>query len=535
MASAAPTSSSSTALPADLPDDVDQCHAMIEALAEDNRQLSVKVDFLLRKLFGTRSERFDPNQLVMEEVAASTQDAAADANDARGADEPAAPRPTTKKKGHGRKRLPEDLPRHRVVHDIPDEEQVCPNGHDRVRISEDVSEQLDFTPASYYVVEHVQPVYACAEPSCDCGVRRQPKPPQPIEKGLAGPGLLAHVIVSKYCDHVPLHRQERIIARHGVDLSRKTLCDWVLQTADVLRPVVEAMTAEVLQSHVIHTDDTPVKVQDKENKRTTRRAYLWPYVGDGDHPYTVFDYTPTRNKDGPESFLDGFTGTEDEPRYLQCDAFAGYNGLFVPGRHLYEVACWAHARRKFFEAKTSDAVRAHHALAVIGELYTVERDAQSCSDADRLALRRERAVPKLEAFRDWLVQTKRDVLPKSPIGKATDYTLSNWEALCRYTTDARLAIDNNAAEQAIRAVAVSRKNWLFVGSDRGGHAAAIHFSLIATARRHGLDPFAYLQDLLRRIPTHPNRHIHDLFPNHWKAQAETAIDAQASLKDQPEA
>jgi transposase len=493
---------------ADLPADLARCHARIRALSDDNRQLHHRIEYLIRRLFGPRSERLDPNQLALW------------AAESEPPPPPAAPTQTAQAtpthSGHGRKRLPKDLPRRRIVHDIAEPDKTCPCGHARVPIGEDVSEQLDFVPASYYVIEHVRPIYACPAPDCDGGVVQAPKPAQAIEKGLAGPGLLAQVVTSKYCDHLPLHRQERIFARHGLDLSRQTLCDWIRQTADVLRPVVEAMTERVLQSKVIHSDDTPVQVQDKQKKRATRKAYLWPYVGDAGHPYTVFDYTPTRSRAGPETFLAGFTGTTAQPRYLQCDAFPGYNGLFTNGHHLFEVGCWAHVRRKFFEAKTSDPVRGNGALLRIGELYEVEREAKTLEAEPRYALRRERARPVLQEFYPWAVATKQAVLPKSPIGRAIDYALSNWDALCRYTEDPDLAIDNNPAEQAVRAIALGRKNWLFFGSDRGGHAAAIHFSLIASARRHHLDPFTYLTDLLRSLPTHPNRRIHELFPDHWE-------------------
>ncbi len=493
---------------ADLPDDLEQCHGLIRMLSEDNQQLHQRIDYLLRRLFGPRSERLDPNQLPLFEKSVE-QAPAHPGSEASQATQ-------RKRNGHGRKKLSEDLPRKRVVHDLAEEEKTCPSGHARVCIGEDVSEQLDFTPASYYVIEHVRPIYACPVSECDSGVRQAAKPAQPIEKGLAGPGLLAHVITSKYCDHLPLHRQERIFARHGLDLSRKTLCDWTLQSAAVVRPVVEAMREHVLGSKVIHTDDTPVHVQDKQKKRITRKAYLWPYVGDARHPYTVFDYTPTRSRAGPEAFLEDFKGTTTQPRYLQCDAFPGYNGLFTNGHHLLEVGCWAHARRKFFEAKDTDPVRGNDALLRIGKLYEVERDAKGLDASGRHTLRLEKARPLLDAFYQWAVSTKQAVLPKSPIGKATDYALSNWKALTRYLDDPDLAIDNNAAEQAVRAIALGRKNWLFFGSDRGGQAAAIHFSLIASARRHDLDPFAYLKDLLTRIPTHPNRKIHQLFPDHWK-------------------
>ena len=498
-----------TALPNSLPTDVESCHALIALLQEDLVRSQQQVDHLLRRLFGPSSERYDPNQLPLFEDAVAPpkeEDPEPDAS-------PAKP----KRKGHGRKRLSDELPRKRIVHDIPEEQKVCPCGRPRVVIGEDMSEQLDFTPASYYVIQHVRPLYSCTDSTCDCGVVQASKPPQPIEKGLAAPGLIAHVLTSKFCDHLPLHRQEGIFARHGIDLSRQTLCGLVIQSGERLTPLVAAMIHQVLQSKVVHTDDTPVHVQDPKKKRTTRKSYIWPYVGDAAHPYTVFDYTPTRSREGPEAFLNDFRGTSDAPRYLQCDAFAGYNGLFTNGQHVLEVACWAHSRRKFVDAKGSDPVRAHQALIYIGNLYAVERQARELDPVARLALRVERAIPILETFQTWLLQAKADVLPKSPMGMAIDYALSNWTALERYTTDADLAIDNNAAEQAIRAVALGRKNWLFFGSDRGGYAAAVHFSLIASARRHGLDPYAYLRDVLIRIPTQPADRIHELFPDNWKA------------------
>ena len=501
----------------ELPDSVEQCHALIRGLAADNRKLSARVEQLLRRLFGTRSERLDPDQLTMFAEAWAAENAAPTP-----AEEEAPQEIKPRKKGHGRKPLPADLPRERVEHDVAPEEKVCACcGEEKQRIGETVTEQLEYVPASLYVIEHAQLKYACK--ACQEGVVVGGKPAQPIEKSLAGPGLLAHVITSKYCDHLPLHRQEGILKRHGVDLSRKTLCDWVIRSAFVLEPVVEAMTARVLQSKVIHTDDTPVQVQDPEKKRATRKACLWPYVGDEDQPYTVFDYTPGRGREGPETFLRDYIGEKGCPRYIQCDAYAGYNGLFAKDRHVLEVACWAHARRKYDEAKTSDPVRAHRALLQIKEFYKIEAELReetaglprAEADALRHARRQEESLPLIEDFETWAKAAYAAVLPKSPMGAALNYSLENWSALLRYTEDPALNIDNNAAERAIRAIAVGRKNWLFLGSDDGGRAAAIHFSLIASAKRHGLDPFAYLRDLLRRIPTHPNRDIQSLFPDRW--------------------
>lgn len=509
-----------TPIPAILPDSLEECHVLIGALQGDIAEQGKRIDYLLRRLFGTRSERIDPDQLVLFHLEENVPPAPPEPENLE-TDE-AMPRP--RRKGHGRRRLPDNLPRERVEHDVAPEEKVCPEcGTQKKRFGEDVSEQLDYIPASFYVIEHVRPKYAC--PCCQEYVSQAARPAQPIEKGTAGPGLIAHVITSKYCDHLPLHRQERIFKRHRIDLSRKTLCGWTLQSAGVLAPVYLAAMDEVLKSRVIHTDDTPVQVQDPGKKRTTRKAYLWPYLGDDDHPYTVFDYTPTRNKEGPEAFLKNFTGTPGEPRYLQCDAYPGYNGLFAPQRHLLEVACWAHARRKFHDARVSDPVHAHQALLKIGALYKLEREAreEDLRGEALLALRHGQARPLLEELHAWLVQTRQAVLPKSPVGQAADYALNHWAALCRYTDDPFLAIDNNAAERAVRAIALGRKNWLFLGSDRGGHAAAVHFSLIASAQRHGLDPLAYLRDLLTYLPTWPNSRIHELLPDQWKAR--TAEDA----------
>ena len=496
-------------LPPQLPDDIEQCHALLRAQAETIQELSARMDYLVRRLFGTRSERFDPNQLHLFEH--DVQDAPSEAPP-----EEEKAKPTAKPKGHGRKPLPKDLPRRRVEHDVAPEEKVCPEcRRDKARIGEEVSEQLDYVPASLHVIEHVCLKYACKH--CQEHVVQGHKPPQPIEKGLAAPGLLSHVITSKYCDHLPLHRQEAILARHGVELSRKTLCDWVLQCASVLRPVVDAMNERVLQSHVIHTDDTPVQVQVKGKKRKSHRAFLWVYAGDEQHPYTVYDFTWTRNREGPERFLHYDDAAQCYQGYLQADAYPGYDRLYRE-RPIIEVGCWAHARRKYYDARSTNPVPAHEAVRRIKEFYEVEALAKEAGD-DAAALharREEYARPKLEAFKQWVEETYIAVLPKSPVGKACAYTLNHWTALTRYLDDGHLAIDNNAAERAIRPLTIGRKNWLFAGSKRGGAAAATLYSLIQSAKRHQLDPFAYLRDLLTRIPTHPNNRIDELFPDRWK-------------------
>ena len=492
-----------------LPHDVAQCHALIQELSatvhEEQRlrtRLQQQVDLLLKRLYGPRAERIDPKQLVLfaqELVAAQESESTPE-------EELPAPAPAVKK-GHGRKPLPKDLPRQRIVHDVPAHEKVCTEcGADKKRIGEEVSEQVEYVPASMYILEHVRPKYAC--PCCQEHVVVADKPQKVIEKGLPGPGLVAHVITSKYCDHLPLYRQEFMLARHGVELSRKTLCGWVMTAAEKVQRLIELMKKEVLASRAIHTDDTPVRVQGQaDNGAFTGR--LWVYVGDEAHPYTVYDYTPSRKRDGPAAFLDGYHG------YLQADAFGGYDGIYSSG-DVIEVACWAHARRKFYDARSTDPNRAHCVLAWIRQLYDIERDGKKLDAEQRRALREERSKPLLDAMRRWFDEQRDKILPKSPIGEAMNYATNNWIALTRYLDDGILDIDNNEAEQALRGIAVGRKNWLFLGSDRGGRAAAIHYTLIQSAKRHGLDPFAYLRDVLLRITTEPNTDLRALLPDRWK-------------------
>lgn len=490
-------------------------------------QLQHQLQYLLRRLFGRSAEKLDPKQLqlfntLLNELAPSTP---APVSTPESAPPPVA-RSTS---GHGRRRLPASLPRQKVIHDLPEEQKPCPCcGKLRHVIGQEVSEQLDFVPAKLTVIEHVRLKYAC--PACEAQaaetgpqIRTAEKSLAPIEKGLAAPGLLAYVIVSKYSDHLPLHRLEHILERHGIPIARSTLCDWAAQCADVLRPLHDLMVQRVLQSKVIHTDDTPVDVLDRQRTQT-RTGRFWVYLGDPDHPFTVFTYTPSRSRDGPREFLKNWSG------YLQADAFGGYDGIYAgqAGGHVTEVACWAHARRKFYEARTSDAAVSTQALAYIRLLYDVEDAAkeqfrqqdpaapQRPLAAIRRALRQELAVPRLQQFQAWLqaqqAQHGGPVLPKSPLGEAITYAFNQWDALTVYTTDGDLAIDNNASENALRRVALGRRNWLFCGSDNGGHTAAVLFSLLATCQRHKVEPFTYLRDVLTRIAAHPMSRLAELLP-----------------------
>jgi len=475
------------------------------------RQLQHWVEQLLRARYGPRRERVEENQLFLfaAEIMAhggKTPPASGEAKTPPSDSKSTPPRP-----GHGRGALPKSLPRQRMVHDLGEGPRQCPQCQgDLKRIGEEVSERLEYVPASLVVIEEVCQKYACPK---GCTVITAEKPVAPVEKGLAGPGLLAQVAVSKYGDHLPLYRQADIFRRQGVELSRQTMGDWMRACAELVSPLYELMKQQVLGSKALQTDDTPVPVLDPALPRT-RTGRIWTYVGDDGHPYTVYDYTPNRSRDGPEAFLQEFRG------YLQADAYSGYDHFYEDElRGIVEVACWAHVRRKFFDAQSSDLMRSTVMLAYIRLLYDIEREARDrkLDSPARRALRQAKAKPILEDMRTYLQREQPQVLPKSPEGQAIAYTLSNWQALVRYCEDGELEIDNNGAERSLRGVAVGRKNWMFLGSDKGGRTAAVLTSLIATCKRLHVDPFAYLRDLFARISDHPQNRLAELLPHLWKA------------------
>ena len=502
--------------PKQLPNDPAALRQMVMSLLEevetkDRRlqQLQHWVEQLLRARYGPRRERVSENQLFLFAVALVSAGREAPSEPESAAPEKA-PGGTGKRKGHGRGALPKSLHRQRVVYDLAEGQRQCPQCQGALkRIGEEVSERLEYVPASLLVIQEACQKYACAQ---GCTVVTAQKPMAPIEKGLPGPGLLAHVAVSKYGDHLPLHRQEAIFHRQGVEVSRQTMCDWMRACADLVSPVYELMKQQVLGSKAIQTDDTPVPVLDPDLPHT-RTGRIWTYVGDGEHPYIVYDYTPTRSRDGPEEFLKAFRG------YLQADAYSGYDHFYEePERGIKEVACMAHVRRKHWEAQSSDLMRSTVMLAYIRLLYDVEREARDrkLKGEARQALRQKKSKPILEDIHAYLERERPHVLPKSPQGEAIAYTLSNWKALIRYCEDGDLEIDNTGAERSLRGVAVGRKNWMFLGSDNGGRRAAIMNSLIATCRRLAIDPFAYLRDIFTRISDHPQSRLAELLPDHWK-------------------
>jgi hypothetical protein len=339
-----------------------------------------------------------------------------------------------------------------------------------------------------------------------------------LGKGSPDAGLLAYLIVNKYDDHLPLYRQERIVERQGLNLARSTTCDWMAQSARKLQPLYDLMKDAVLSSRVIHTDDTPVKRQDAADDET-RLSRLWTYLGDAGHPYNVFDFTIDRRRDGPQKFLQGYAG------YLQADAFSGYDGLYLPESEtgtarIMEVACNAHARRKFYEARHSNAAAAHEALAYYSQLYEIERQAKELPEELRWQMRQDLATPILEKMHTWLEKLEKDLLPKDPFREAVNYALNQWQALCCYTSAGFLAIDNNWAEREMKRIAIGRKNWLFFGSAEGGKTAAVLYTFTSTCHRLSINSWAYLCDVLTRLPTTPSEQLPDLLPDRWQAAQE---------------
>jgi transposase len=504
--------------PKHLPEDPKLLQQMVlDLMAQLNREFTErsKIEALLRELLDAKrnrkSEQLSADQLALFAAAWQARQAEAEAREASHSDDddpnanPGAGKSDLKKRTGGRQPLSRDLKRERIVHDLAEEEKHCSACRQDLRpIGEESSERYEYIPAQLTVIQDICLKYACA-----CTVKTATKPSQPIEKSTAGASLLAQVIVAKVADHLPLHRQEKIFERYGVEISRKTMGGWLAQCTNLLKPLYASMKEVLFQSKVIGTDDTSVKVLDVELP-FARTGRIWPYLGDSDHPVILYDYTATRERAGPEEFLKGYRG------YLQADAYGGYDAFFKdPARGLIEVGCWAHARRYFHKALESDQARMGPALLLIAQLYGVEQRARALPAEDRLRLRQVQSQSILENLHNYLSEIQAQVLPKSPEGRAIRYTLKNWAALTRYCQDGDLPIDNNATERAIRAVAVGRNNWIFFGSDEGGKTAAVLRSFVASCQRVGVDPFVWLKDILSRIPDHPVTRLAELLPHNW--------------------
>lgn len=476
------------------------------------RRLQHQLAQALRRQYGQKADRVDPNQLLLD-VCQQLQDLSGRSVAEAPGEPPRDPeKPAERRPGHGRRAIPDHLERRREVHDLSPEEQRCERCGRQMRcIGEECSCQYEYVPARLIAVEHVQKKYAC---NClESTVHTAAKPSSPIEKGLAAPSLLSHLIISKYLDHLPLYRQEGILARYGIDYPRSTMWAQIRSVGHLLEPLYRAAVTEVLASRILGTDDTAVKVLDRTRTKA-RPSYVWTYVGDREHPLIAYDFTTGRARAGPETFLKDYGG------YLQADALAVYDEIYCPSRSklIWELGCWSHARRKFVEAQDTCPSLPIIAVAHIKVLYDIEKDAarQKLRGPALVAWRRKHSVPVLEAFRAWLIAQVGLLLPKSPIAMAMNYTLSNWGALTRYMEDGELVLDNNRSERALRGIAIGRKNWMFFGSDEGGRIAVIFFTLLKSAQRNGLNPHDYLTDVLTRIADHPRSKIADLLPHRWQ-------------------
>ena len=502
----------STVTALEIPADPAEKDALLLKQSERIQHLTQELSYLKRMIFGQKRERFVPavseEQMTLEglfdhagaKIPGFVESKETITYDRR-----------KPKKGHGRNPIPDDLHREKIIIDVPAEEKVCSCcGAEKKKIGEDVTEELEYKPAVFFVNQYIRPKYACPK-SPDCGITTASMPPRPIDKGIAGPGLLSYILVSKYVDHLPLYRLEQMFKRYTIHINRSTMAGWLTQTAGYLEAIYREMHRRLIaDSFLIQADETTLKVQNDTVKEKCDLGYLWPFVGDG--RLAVFEFRDSRSRKGPTDFLSGFTN-----RYLLSDGYAGYNQV-IEKNELAHLMCWAHARRKFFDVKELDPSFISQVLTLIGELYSIEREAADplMTPEQRTLLRKEKSVPVLEMTKTLLKNNGKVILPKNPISGAIAYTLNHWEQLTRFLEDGRLPLDNNLVENAIRPVALGRKNWLFAGSPEAAQRMAIIYSLVATCKLNDINPYEYFYDILPKVASYPATKIADLTPINWK-------------------
>ena len=495
-----------------------QIEELTKKLHSTERKMNMlqhQVEQLLRRVYGRRSEKLDPNQLMFDDLIlqAIDQPSPQVPPELPVEEQPERRRPRTVKRHHpGRIPIPEHLERVEIVLDIAEEDKVCPeSGKPLKKIGEEVSEKLEYRPGKVIVNVYKRPKYASPDSmaSGQVGVITAPMPDHPIEKCKADVGLVSHIIVSKFADHLPLYRQDGIFEREGVTIPRSTQTSWVLQTYEAIRPLEEVLKRAVLERDILFTDDSIIPLQVKGNGRV-KKARLWVYVRGGPGPpLCVFDFSRDRSKKSPLNFLGDYQG------YIHADAYSGYDELFGKDG-VIEVGCWAHARRKFDEAASSRPQEATEIMARIAGLYKLEAECAEMKPAERARQRQQHAGSILYGIFARIEELKPATLPSEPLRKAMDYALNQREALCRYLDDGRLKPDNNTAENAIRPLALGRKNWMFAGSERGARATALFLGLIQSCKACEVNPWEYLNDMLRRIMSHPVNRLRDLLPDKWQ-------------------
>ena len=480
-------------------------------------ELQQKIEQMVRQLYGRKSEKWDPNQAIMDELLATVlEHRAVSAKEEAPVAEVKIDAHTRKVHRHGRTVFPETLKHEEIVIPVPEAERICPvTGQERPVIGYDISKKLDYRQPELVVKVYKREKRGSVANAEEAGVVTAPVLDSVVPKSVMGDGLLAHVAVSKFVDHLPLARQEQIFSRQGVALSRQTMCDNLMAASGPLSMLVERIKAKIMASEVIHHDDTPVDMQlDRvAHPKGIKEARLWvATVPARSGPWTCYTFSDGRHARNIEEFFKDYRGS------VMSDDYAGYGWL---PEYIQQLRCMTHTRRKFFDAQSSHPLEAAEMLERIRILYQLERsiDPGVEYDAQRLLMRQEMAVPQLVAMEARLKAWALQVPPKSPLGKAITYAVGNWACLTRYVEDPRYPLDNNQAEQMIRPLAVGRKNWLFMGSEKGGHAAAVYMTLMATCKRAKVNPWDYLKDVFGRIMSHPVTQLDDLLPGIWKPLA----------------
>lgn len=506
----------------------EQCKRADELYLE-NLRLQVELARYKKWTYGPRTDRLSENELaqVLLDFAEELEQRPLPSDAVPPASEPEYELRRVKRRT-GRRALAnfENLPVSTHVYELSAEERACPCcGAERQEIGAEESWQIEYIPGHFERIQHVRKKYAC--PRCERAgenprIEVAAKADTAIEKGFAGPGLLAYIVTSKFSDYLPLYRLEDVFERQGFEISRATQSVWCGDVADVVEPLYQRMAERVRQSHVVATDDTVLPMLSAGHTQPTR---IWVYVGDQENPYNVFDFTLDRGREGPKHFLRDFTQT------LLADAYGGYNGV-VAGNAITRAGCWSHARRKFVDAEKTAPEIAREAVNLVGRLFAVEKQAKEASVEERLQLRQQQSVSLLAELRQKLLRWKEQLLPKHPMAEAVNYTLSQWAELNVFCSDGAVPIDNNVSEREMKRVVLNRKNSLFVGNPRGGRTAAILASLTSTCRRHEIDPQLYLTQLLVNLPSWPARDLDAWLPDQWK-QAQAARCAALGIPAPP--